>query len=112
MADRIIADGFADETFGDVDGAGHYALVTLYAENSDANDIWDAASARYPLLDGSRVIIRTSSDGFVDVEYGPVHPLGDPPAYLALMGEWSTMLERETGETNAEAETLYSDVQR
>ncbi len=105
LADRIILDGFAGETFGSVDEGGHFALVTIYAENApETNDLYDEASAQHPLLDGSRVIVRTSSDGFVDVQYGPVHPLGDPLAYRALMGEWSTMLERNTGETNEEAE--------
>lgn len=112
-ANAIILDGFADEMFGSVDEGGHYALVTMYPADGIAERTWAEAvgMARPALLTGSRVIIRTDEQGFVWRHYGPAHPTADPAAYRSLMGEWSLLFERATGETNAEAEALYDDLQ-
>lgn len=113
LADAIVNSGFADDT---IDNCGdgfvdHYELVTIRPEaiGDELEDVWNAA-ARTAYLTGSRVILHTDNDGFVDVVYGPAHPEGDPAAYRALMGEWSTMLERATGETDPEADALYASI--
>ena len=85
-ADAIVGDGFADATLGDVDTIGHYALVTLGQDAALA-----VADRGGDVMSGSVVIIRTDSQGFVDVYYGPAHPLGDPPAYRALLAEWASL---------------------
>lgn len=98
----VALNGYAEATSGDVDGGGLYDLVTLDWNDVQAMDDALMNDGKQPstVMGGSKVIIRTDSQGFVWTHYGPAHPAFDPPAYDALMRTWNEI----TAEVNADDE--------
>lgn len=89
-----VLEGDTDASSGSVDTDDAYDLVTLDPESLAATGADVTTTA------GSKVIIRTDSQGFVWTHYGPAHPTYDPAAYRALMAEWNGI----TAEVNTDDE--------
>lgn len=100
-ASTIALDGMSP-TAGDLsEGRDWYALVTLDYDAGDPDVIAAATDGIDGLFQGSAVIIREDAQGFVWREYGPVHPLGDPAAYRALLDAWREIESADAGEGSA-----------
>ena len=98
-ASSIANEGFAVETAGDLsEGRDWYALVTLDYDAGDPDTIAAATDGIAGLFQGSAIIIREDSQGFVWTMYGPVHPLGDPGAWRALMSAWADIVAADDSE--------------